>query len=62
MGFEDSFNGLKAVRAAGELVIGLATTNDAEAIAPYSDVVIADYKDMNLAKIKALFGDMQKNV
>ena len=62
VGFEDSFNGLKAVRAAGELVVGLATTNDAEAIAPYSDVVIADYKDMNIAKIKALFGDMQKNV
>src|SRR5574344_1739376 len=32
VGFEDSFNGLKAVRAAGEFVVGLATTNSREAI------------------------------
>lgn len=44
VGFEDSFNGLMAVKAAGELVVGLATTNSAEAIQPYSHVVITDYK------------------
>ena len=43
VGFEDSFNGLKAVRAAGMPVIGLATTNSEEAIRPYCDLVIKDY-------------------
>ncbi len=42
--FEDSFNGLKSGRAAGMTVIGLATTNSAEAIAPLCDQVIKDYK------------------
>lgn len=41
--FEDSFNGLKSGRAAHMKVIGLATTNPADAIAPYSDLVITDY-------------------
>ncbi len=35
--FEDSINGLLAGRASGAHVIGLATTNTAEAIAPYCD-------------------------
>ncbi len=41
--FEDSFNGLKSGRAAGMYVVGLATTNSAEAIKPYCDEVIANY-------------------
>ena len=41
--FEDSFNGLKAGRAAGMRVIGLATTNQEEDIAPFCDKVIIDY-------------------
>ena len=41
--FEDSFNGLKSGRAAGMRVIGLATTNPAEAIRPLCDEVIEDY-------------------
>ena len=41
--FEDSFNGLKSGRAAGMYVVGLATTNAAEAIKPYCDEVINDY-------------------
>ena len=45
--FEDSFNGLKSGRAAGMKVVGLATTNSAESIAPYSDVVISNYKDFD---------------
>ena len=40
---EDSFNGLKSGRAAGMYVVGLATTNDAEAIRPLCDEVISDY-------------------
>lgn len=41
--FEDSFNGLRAGRAAGMTVIGLATTNGAEAIRPYCDKVVNDF-------------------
>lgn len=41
--FEDSFNGLKSGRAAGMYVVGLATTNAAEDIAPYCDEVIPNY-------------------
>ena len=51
--FEDSFNGLKSGRAAGMAVVGLATTNTAEAIAPYSDVQIPDYTSVNF---ESLFG------
>lgn len=47
--FEDSFNGLKSGRAAGMYVVGLSTTNPAEAIRPYCNEVIANYmkKDEN---------------
>ncbi len=45
--FEDSFNGLKSGRAAGMKVVGLATTNSAESIAPYSDTVISNYIDFD---------------
>lgn len=41
--FEDSFNGLKSGRAADMYVVGLSTTNSAEAIAPYCDEVVPDY-------------------
>ena len=41
--FEDSFNGLKSGRAAGMYLVGLSTTNPAEAIRPYCDEVIANY-------------------
>jgi HAD superfamily hydrolase (TIGR01509 family) len=41
--FEDSFNGLRSGRAADMYVVGLATTNSADAIAPYCDEVIENY-------------------
>ena len=41
--FEDSFNGLRSGRAAGMTVVGLATTNAADAIRPLCDHVIDDY-------------------
>jgi len=44
--FEDSFNGLKSGRTAGMYVVGLATTNPAEAISPYADKVIKDYHEL----------------
>ena len=44
--FEDSFNGLKSGRAAGMYVVGLATTNSPESIAPFADRIIKEYVEM----------------
>ena len=44
--FEDSFNGLKSGRAAGMYVVGLATTNSADAIRPLCDEVIRDFTEI----------------
>ncbi len=49
--FEDSFNGLKSGRAADMFVVGLSTTNDADAIKPYSDMVIGNYKGITYKEI-----------
>lgn len=46
--FEDSFNGLKSGKASGAFVVGLATTNKPEDIAPLSDVVIDDFQNVTL--------------
>lgn len=46
--FEDSFNGLKSGRAAGMTVVGLATTNPAEAIRPLCDQIISDYFNFSI--------------
>lgn len=43
--FEDSFNGLKSGRAAGMTVVGLSTTNAADAIRPLCDRVISDFNE-----------------
>lgn len=51
VGLEDSFNGLKAVRAAGAFTLGLSTTNSKESIEPYSDYVIADYSGFTFADL-----------
>lgn len=48
VGFEDSFNGLKAVRAAGMFTVGLATTNPTNEIRDYCDVVIKDYNNTDV--------------
>lgn len=45
--FEDSFNGLKAGRAAGTFVIAVATTNTPESLAPMADLVV-DKLDTNI--------------
>ena len=44
--FEDSFNGLKSGHAAGMYVVGLATTNSADAIRPLCDEVIRDFTEI----------------
>lgn len=52
--FEDSFNGLRSGCTAGMKVVGLATTNSVEAIAPYSDIQIGDYRDMDYERLASL--------
>lgn len=52
--FEDSVNGLKAARGSGARVVGLTTTNDAETVGRYADVVIEDFTGHE-------FGDFLKN-
>lgn len=43
--FEDAFTGIRAATAAGMRVVGLATTNPAEAIQDKVSAVIPDFKD-----------------
>lgn len=50
--FEDSFHGLAAGRASGARVIGLATTNKREAIAPLCDMVIDDFLGLTVQDIR----------
>lgn len=47
VGFEDSFNGLKSLQGANMAIVGLATTNSAEAIAEYAHKVIDNYVGIN---------------
>ena len=49
--FEDSFHGLAAGRASGAKVIGLATTNKSEALAPLCDMVIDDFTYLSLNEL-----------
>ncbi len=53
--FEDSFNGLKSGRAAGMKVVGLATTNPADSIAPLSDIQITDYQHTTYKSLNERF-------
>lgn len=52
--FEDSIHGINAGRAAGAHVIGLATTNPREVIAPLCDRVIDDFRHFTLADCREL--------
>lgn len=52
--FEDSFNGLKSGRAAQMAVIGLATTNPADSIAPLCDKVVSDYRGLSYEECQHL--------
>ena len=49
--FEDSFHGIEAGNRAGIKVIGLATTNSAEAIADKCALVIPDFTDLSVEKM-----------
>ena len=52
--FEDSFHGIEAGNRAGMKVIGLATTNSAEAIAAKCAHVIPDFTDFTFEKMKGV--------
>ena len=52
--FEDSFNGLRSGRAAQMKVVGLATTNSVDSIAPLSDIQISDYQQIDYQKLNDL--------
>ncbi|MCR5131220.1 MAG: HAD family hydrolase [Prevotella sp.] len=54
VGFEDSLNGLKSVKAAGMKVVGLATTLPKETVASIADVVIGDFSEIGFHDIKQL--------
>lgn len=49
--FEDSFNGLKAGMASEATVIGLATTNSREAVAPLCHCVLDDFTGFTYDKM-----------
>ncbi len=52
--FEDSFNGLKAGRAAGATVIALATTNPRESLEPLADFVLDSFEHFSVADMQAI--------
>ena len=52
--FEDSFSGLEAGRRAGGAVVGVATTNPAEAIATRCDRVIPDFRAFTVGDMVSL--------
>lgn len=50
--FEDSINGLLAVRAAGIYSVGLATTNSRERVRELADKVVDDFTQLSFARLK----------
>jgi len=54
IGFEDSLNGLRALRAAHITTIGLSTTNSPELIASYADIVIPNYQELTFSSLLAV--------
>ncbi|MBQ2507109.1 MAG: HAD family hydrolase [Bacteroidaceae bacterium] len=54
MVFEDSFNGLKAGKAADIFTVGVATTNSRDSIESKSDYVIDDFREFSYSKMMDL--------
>ena len=55
--FEDSLQGVKAGKAAGAFVIGIAGTLKASDIQPYSDIVVNKVADINPVKLEEILKD-----
>lgn len=51
VGFEDSVNGLRAVRAAGLYAVALTTTNGRDVVRPLSDRVVDDFTQLNVNEL-----------
>lgn len=49
--FEDSLQGVKAGKASGAFVIGVAGTLPKETLAPYSDIVIDSLTELNIEEL-----------
>ena len=52
--FEDSMAGVEAGRRAGGAVVGVATTNSAEKLREFADVVINSFSELTLADLRQL--------
>ena len=48
IGYEDSINGVKALNAAKMFVVGLATTNQPEALKPWCNLIVDDFTHLDL--------------
>ncbi len=57
--FEDSFNGLRAGRAARMAVVGLTTTNPMEAIKSLSDLQLKDYEGVTFEQLETLLSSVK---
>ena len=53
--FEDSINGLKAGKASGAFLVGLATSNPPEIVGRYADLVIPDFTSLEPSGILSRF-------
>ena len=53
---EDSVNGLKSALASGAFVVGLSTTNSAEVVGRYADIVIPDFSCFTVSALESAFG------
>lgn len=49
--FEDSLQGVKAGRASGALVVGVAGTLDKDVLKPYSDIIVNDLSEIEIDNI-----------
>ncbi|QJW89110.1 HAD family phosphatase [Spirosoma taeanense] len=52
--FEDSMTGIRAARASGAHVIGVATTQTPDELAPFVDDAIRDFTEMSLDRLQRL--------
>lgn len=52
--FEDSVNGLKSAKSAGMTLVGLTTTNPAETVAAFADLVVPDFCGLTPEKVRAV--------
>ncbi len=55
--FEDSLQGVKAGKAAGAFVIGIAGTLKASDIQPYSEIVVNKVADINVDKLEEVLSE-----